>query len=86
MHITPDTLMYLNRDYEVEDGNDADRHCYLQEHNIKTYIITPDHFANPAKQKHVIVRDGENCFQSEISQELCMMGHGEHIQTGIKTK
>ena len=55
IHITPETLMYLNGDYEVEDGNGAERHPYLAEHNIKTYLIVPpDHFTNPAKQKHVI--------------------------------
>ena len=79
--------MYLNGDYEVEDGNGADRHPYLQEHNIKTYLIVPpDHFTNPAKQKHVIVRNGKIVLGSEISKELRMMGHGEHNQTGIKTK
>ena len=87
IHITPETLMYLNGDYEVEDGNGADRHPYLQEHNIKTYLIVPpDHFTNPAKQKHVIVRNGKIVLGSEISKELRMMGHGEHNQTGIKTK
>merc|ERR1719516_71795 len=29
IHITPETLMYLNGDYEVEDGNGAERHPYL---------------------------------------------------------
>ena len=87
IHITPEALMYLNGDYEVEDGNGADRHPYLQEHNIKTYLIVPpDHFTNPAKQKHVIVRNGKIVLGSEISKELRMMGHGEHNQTGIKTK
>ena len=37
--------MYLNGDYEVEDGNGGERHPYLLEHNIKTYFIKPpDHF------------------------------------------
>jgi hypothetical protein len=30
IHITRETLMYLNGDYEVEDGNGADRHAYLK--------------------------------------------------------
>ena len=79
--------MYLNGDYDVEDGNGADRHQYLAEHNIKTYfIIPPDHFTNPSKQKHVIVRNGRIVLGSEISKELRMMGHGEHNQSGLKTK
>ena len=87
IHITPETLMYLNGDYEVEDGNGGERHPYLQEHNIKTYFIKPpDHFTNPAKQKHVIVRNGRIVLGSEISKELRMMGHGEHNQSGLKTK
>lgn len=87
IHITPETLMYLNGDYEVEDGNGAERHQYLAEHNIKTYfIVPPDHFTNPAKQKHVIVRNGRIVLGSEISKELRMMGHGEHNQSGLKTK
>lgn len=86
IHITRETLMYLNGDYEVEDGNGADRHAYLKEHNIKTYLIVPpDHFTNPAKQKPVVVRNGKVVMGSEISKELRMMGHGEH-QAGIKTK
>jgi len=87
IHITPETLMYLNGDYEVEDGNGAERHPYIAEHKIKTYfIVPPDHFSNPTKQKHVIVRNGKIVLGSEISKELRMMGHGEHNQTGIKTK
>jgi len=87
IHITPETLMYLNGDYEVEDGNGADRHPYLEEHKIKTYLIVPpDQFSNPAKQKQVIVRNGKVIVGSEISKELRMMGHGEHSQSGIKTK
>ena len=87
IHITPETLMYLNGDYDVEDGNGSERHQYLAEHNIKTYfIIPPDHFTNPSKQKHVIVRNGRIVLGSEISKELRMMGHGEHNQSGLKTK
>merc|ERR1719295_1015053 len=87
IHITPETLMYLNGDYEVEDGNGGERHPYLQEHNIKTFLIVPpDQFSNPAKQKHVIVRNGKIVLGSEISKELRMMGHGEHNQSGLKTK
>merc|ERR1719225_2193084 len=87
IHITPETLMYLNGDYEVEDGNGADRHPYLEEHKIKTFLIVPpDQFSNPARQKQVIVRNGKVVQGEQISKELRMMGHGEHSQSGIKTK
>ena len=68
IHITPETLMYLNGDYEVEyhhhhhhhvhhhhdyhlhqveDGNGADRHPYLEEHKIKTFLIVPPDQVRP---------------------------------------
>jgi len=89
IHITRETLMYLNGDYEVVDGNGGERHAYLKEHNIQTYLIVPpDQFSNPSKQKHVIVRNGKVILGGggEISKELRMMGHGEHAQSGLKTK
>ena len=27
--------------HQVEDGNGADRHPYLEEHKIKTFLIVP---------------------------------------------
>ena len=45
IHITEETLQFLEGDYEVEDGNGGDRNSYLKEHNIKTFlIIPPDNF------------------------------------------
>ena len=42
MHITEETLKYLNGDFEVEPGNGGERHQYLKEHDIKTYLIKND--------------------------------------------
>ena len=39
MHITEDALVYLGEDYEVENGNGAERHVYIRDHNVKTYLI-----------------------------------------------
>ena len=45
IHITEETLQFLDGDYEVEEGNGGERNQYLKEHNIKSYlIIPPDNF------------------------------------------
>lgn len=35
-------MKLLKNDYEVEEGNGADRHPYLKEHNISTYLIVQE--------------------------------------------
>ena len=42
MHITEETLKCLNGDFEVEPGNGGERHQYLKEHDITTYLIKND--------------------------------------------
>ncbi|CAG2235891.1 ADCY5 [Mytilus edulis] len=42
VHITEETMKLLKNDYEVEEGNGADRHPYLKEHNISTYLIVQE--------------------------------------------
>ena len=41
IHITEETRKYLGTDYLVEEGNGGDRHPYLKEHNIQSYLIIP---------------------------------------------
>lgn len=41
VHITKSTLDCLHGEYEVEDGNGAERNSYLREKNVKTYLIIP---------------------------------------------
>ena len=45
IHITHETLQFLDGDYEVEEGNGGERSQYLRENNINSYlIIPPDNF------------------------------------------
>lgn len=41
VHITKETLKCLDGDYEVEDGKGYERHSYLKDHQIETYLIIP---------------------------------------------
>nr|CAD7425135.1 unnamed protein product [Timema monikensis] len=41
VHITKETLKYLEGDYEVEPGNGGERNSYLRDHNIETHLIVP---------------------------------------------
>lgn len=41
VHITKETLKYLDGDYEVEDGKGHERNSYLKDHQIETYLIVP---------------------------------------------
>jgi hypothetical protein len=41
IHITKDTLRYLDGDYAVEPGRGGERNAYLRDHNIETFLIVP---------------------------------------------
>lgn len=41
VHITEETLKYLENDYKIEPGNGGERNAYLRDHNIQTYLIVP---------------------------------------------
>jgi adenylate cyclase 5 len=41
VHITKETLRYLDGDYEVEPGHGGERNAYLRDHNIETFLIVP---------------------------------------------
>lgn len=42
VHITKETLCYLDGIYKVEPGNGGERNSYLKDHNIETFLIVPD--------------------------------------------
>ena len=41
IHITEETLKDLGNDYQVEEGKGGERHPYLREHNIQSYLVIP---------------------------------------------
>ncbi|XP_073843090.1 adenylate cyclase type 2-like isoform X2 [Musca autumnalis] len=41
VHITKQTLDFLNGKFEVEEGNGGSRDSYLADHKIETYLIVP---------------------------------------------
>ena len=52
IHITEETHKFLGGDYEVEEGHGGDRHPYLRDHNIKSFlVIPPDNFSEVSQKK-----------------------------------
>ncbi|CAM1322003.1 ADCY5 (predicted) [Pycnogonum litorale] len=83
IHITKETLSYLNGDYKVEDGNGGDRNTYLGAHNIDTYLIVPDEakkYMKPPPRKRYNTANGN------VSKELRMMGQDQHIIQSLPTR
>ncbi|KAF5296799.1 hypothetical protein FQA39_LY12317 [Lamprigera yunnana] len=71
VHITKETLLCLDGDYEIEAGNGGDRNSYLKDHNIDTYLIVP-------KDSYRAVKKPQQTFSmnGDISKEMRVMGHG----------
>lgn len=42
VHVTKETLRYLDGIYRVEPGNGSERNSYLKDHNIETFLIVPE--------------------------------------------
>nr|CAD7257001.1 unnamed protein product [Timema shepardi] len=56
VHITKETLKYLEGDYEVEPGNGGERNSYLRDHNIETHLIVPgDTYRAVISPRNIIV-------------------------------
>lgn len=47
VHVTKETLICLDGDYEVEEGNGCDRNSYLKDHEIQTFLIVPGDIYRP---------------------------------------
>lgn len=41
IHITEETLQCLGADYKVEEGRGWERHPYLRDHHIQSWLIIP---------------------------------------------
>ncbi|XP_063224763.1 adenylate cyclase type 6 [Bacillus rossius redtenbacheri] len=79
VHITKETLQYLDGDYEVEPGNGGERNTYLRDHNIETYLIVPGDTYRGGTQ---VKRPNNYSMNGSVSKELRMMGHGsQHGKT-----
>ncbi|KAF8770565.1 adenylate cyclase type 5-like [Argiope bruennichi] len=72
VHITKETLKFLNNEYEVDPGYGGQRHKYLRDHNIETFLIVPDE-----KKRISSVRPPQYSAPNNISKEMRMMGHSK---------
>ncbi|XP_022249771.1 adenylate cyclase type 5-like isoform X2 [Limulus polyphemus] len=74
IHITKETLKCLNGDYQLESGNGGERHAYLRDHNIETFLIVPDDKTrvNQVRSRQSIVT------LNTVSKEMRMMGHTDN--------
>ncbi|KAF6198542.1 hypothetical protein GE061_008290 [Apolygus lucorum] len=72
VHITEDTLRYLNGDYQVEPGHGGERNAYLRDHSIQTYLIIPP---ETSRQTRPTVKKTGNMSNGNIAKELRVMGH-----------
>lgn len=55
MHITKETLQCLDGDYEVEDGRGFERHAYLKDHQIETFLIIPGDTYRLVRHSYLII-------------------------------
>lgn len=76
VHITQDTLTCLNNDYKYEIGNGAERHPYLRDNRIDTFLIVPD----PNKNKTTPTQNGS------ISSDLRLKGRPATGKQSIHSK
>lgn len=72
VHVTRETLNCLNDEYEVEPGCGGERHKYLLDHNIETFIIIPDE-----KKRISSIRPPQYTSPNNVSKEMRMMGHSD---------
>ncbi|XP_037510412.1 adenylate cyclase type 5 isoform X1 [Rhipicephalus sanguineus] len=82
VHITKETLQFLGDDYEVMPGEGGQRHPYLRDHNIETYIIIPND-----KKRMAPPENNTSAALHGVAKEIRIMGHANarrHLNMGPK--
>ncbi|XP_052765547.1 adenylate cyclase type 6-like [Mya arenaria] len=82
VHITEETYKYLNGDFEVEEGNGAERNAFLREQNVKTYLIKN---GQHREKERVSSRNGL-AQAGAHSKGMKTMGFGEDSNANIHQK
>lgn len=55
VHITKETVKFLDGDYELEEGKGYERNSYLKDHQIETYLIIPGTQYKSVKKLFVVL-------------------------------
>lgn len=55
IHITKETLRYLDTAYQVEPGHGGERNTYLRDHNIETFLIVPADTCRSVSPKSLLI-------------------------------
>ncbi|XP_065361182.1 adenylate cyclase type 2 isoform X2 [Calliphora vicina] len=77
VHITKQTLQFLNDKFEVEEGNGGIRDTYLADHKIETYLIIPP--KKPTYITHIVPRITEiNSSQDNVNMHLDSLNASNH--------
>ncbi|KAI8123483.1 Adenylate cyclase type 2 [Lucilia cuprina] len=80
VHITKQTLQFLNDKFEVEEGNGGSRDTYLADHKIETYLIVPP--KKPTYITHIVPRITEiNSSQDNVNMHLDTSNASNHHQS-----
>ncbi|KAK7602501.1 hypothetical protein V9T40_008090 [Parthenolecanium corni] len=86
VHITKETLCYLDGIYKVEPGNGGERNSYLKDHNIETFLIVPDD-SNVSYSRHKNHKPNTGFAQNgNLSKEYRIMGHNPQYRTANNLK
>ncbi|XP_054271943.1 adenylate cyclase type 6 [Macrosteles quadrilineatus] len=75
IHITKETLKYLDNAYKVEPGKGGERNSYLRDHNIETYLIVPGDTFRTNQQPLKKPGSGGFTMNGSVAKELRVMGH-----------
>ncbi|XP_074659501.1 adenylate cyclase type 5-like [Tubulanus polymorphus] len=86
VHITEDTLGFLGDDYDHEIGNGADRHPYLRDHNITTYLIKASPNSSINKEKTTPAQTAGLSISGTNGNIHRRMGYSDDPQKSIHSK